>query len=135
MLLFSGKSLICKERCIQTSEKERYAEDVGSKSKADPVFFISLVGVDRNGMVEEDEYIFDIYTKAYDFHESHVIVISAQDLWGFYESKNKGADRKKVDIYFLVEYFIEHHQHGHFVLDECPFLAPRSKRTIDQGIN
>ena len=135
LLQISGKSLISKERCIQTAEKEMFAEGAGLKVKANPVFFITLVGVGVTGIVDNDEYIFDIYTKAYDFHESHVIVISAQDLWGFYESMNKGADRKKIDIYFLVEYFIEHHQHGHFVLDECPFLAPRSKRTIDQGIN
>ena len=122
LFLISGKSLISKERCIQTSEKERLEEDIGSKNKANPVFFISLVGVDELGMVEKHEYIFDIYTKMYDFQESYVKVVSAQDLWTFYESKNKGADQLKVDIYYLVEYFVKHHSDGHFVLDECPFL-------------
>ena len=122
IFLILGKSLICKEKCIQTAEKERFAEDVGSKVKSDPVFFISLVGVNDKGIVDEDEYIFDIYTKLYDFHGSNVKVVSAQDLWTFYESKNKGADRLNVDIYFLVDYFIQHHLEGHFVLDECPFL-------------
>ena len=73
-------------------------------------------------MVEKYEYIFDIYTKTYDLHASYVKVVSAQDLWTFYESKNKGADQLKVDIYYLVEYFVKHHSDGHFVLDECPFL-------------
>ena len=104
------------------AEKERFAEDVGLKLKSDPVFFISLVGVDYRGVIDSDEYIFDIYTKSYDFHGSNVKVVSAQDLWAFYESQNKGADRSKVDIYFLVEYFIQHNLDGHFVLDECPFL-------------
>ena len=122
LFVISGKSLISKERCIQTSEKERLEEDIGSKNKANPVFFISLVGVDELGMVEKHEYIFDIYTKMYDFQESYVKVVSAQDLWTFYESKNKGADQLKVDIYYLVEYFVKHHSDGHFVLDECPFL-------------
>ena len=122
----SGKSLISKERCIQTAEKEKFAEDIGSKLKADPVFFISLVGVAFNGIVDEDEYIFDIYTKLYDFHRSYVKVVSAHDLWAFYESKNQGAKREDFDIYFLVEFFIKHHSNGHFILDECPFLEPKN---------
>ena len=120
--MISGKSLISKERCIQTAENERFAEDVGLKNKANPVFFLSLVGVRNKGFVDQDEYIFDIYTKRYDFQGSNVKVVCAQDLWTFYESKNEGANQFKVDIYFLVKYFIQHHLNGHFVLDECPFL-------------
>ena len=41
--------MIGKEKAIQTSEKEKNEESIGSKPKADPVFFISLVGVDENG--------------------------------------------------------------------------------------
>ena len=116
------------------AEKEKNAEELGVKSKADPTFYISMVGADENGIVDEHEHIFDLYTKAYDFVGSDVHVISAQDLWNFYESKNKGlklfnrftlvegAKRDWFDIYFLVEYFIQHHPNGHFVLDECPFL-------------
>ena len=128
--MISGKSLISKEKCIQTAEKERFAEDFGLKFKADEIFFISLAGVNDEGIVDKDEYIFDIYTKVYDFHGVAVKVISAQDLWAFYESKKKRADRKKVDIYILVEYFIRHHRHGHFVLDECPIFSQIRKLTI-----
>ena len=110
-----GKSLISKEKCIQTAKNERFAADNGSKNRANPVFFISLVGAHK------DEYIFDIYTKEYEFQDSSVKVISVQDLWTFYESK-KGAEQSKVDVYCLVEYFVQHHSEGHFVLDECPFL-------------
>ena len=102
------------------------------KSKADPVFFISLVGVSdkydktgmlkKEGIVDEDEHIFDIYTKTYDFLGCDVHVVSAQDLWAFYESKNNGADRTQADIYILVDYFVQSHPNGHYVLDECPFL-------------
>ena len=92
------------------------------KSKADPVFFISLVSVDRHGIIDEHEYIYDLYTKKYDFLGSDVQVISAQDLWNFYESKNPGADKTKADIYSLVEYFIQQHSIGHFILDECPII-------------
>ena len=82
--------------------------------------------MNHSGIVENDEYIFDIYTKAYDFNGSYVKVISAQDLWTFFESNKKRADRAKVDIYCLVEFFIQNHLDGHFVLDEVPFLINNS---------
>ena len=105
------------------AENEKLAEDGGSKHRANPVFFISLVGVSPIGFVDIHEYIFDIYTKAYDFHGSNVKVVSAQDLLTFYKSKNKRANRYHVRVYQLVEYFVQHHSDGHFVLDECPFLS------------
>ena len=113
------------------AEKEILEEDTGSKLKAYSVFFISLLGVNERGIVGIYEYIFDIYTKACDFHESHVKVVTAQDLLTFFILKNKGAEREDVDIYSLDEYFIQHHQHGHFVLDECPFLLFRGNLNID----
>ena len=121
-LIFSGKSLICKERAIQTQEKEKNDVERGLKTKADPVFFISMVGVDENGMVDENQRIFDVYTKLYDFVGVDVQVLSAQDLLKFYASRNKKFERNKIDIYTLVEYFILMHPNGHYVLDECPIL-------------
>ena len=125
--MIPGKSLICKEKCIQMDEKENNLVDEGLKQKANPVFFLSLVGVDNLGKVDEHEHLFDIFTKLYDFHGSTVQVQSAYDLWAFYESKNEGAKRKDVDIYTLVEFFIHHHPNGHFILDECPFLETMSE--------
>ena len=126
MLIVLGKSLIAKQKAIQIGEKERNEEDVGTKSQADPVFFISMVGVDQYGRgtleEEEDEFIFDIFTKLYDFLGSNVQVKSAQDLWEFYEGRNKGADKLAVNVYELVEFFICHHPYGHYILDECPIL-------------
>ena len=104
-----------KEKAIQTAEKEDL------KSNPDPVFFMSLVGVNGKGIIDEDEHIFDIYTKLYHFLGCDVKVKSAQDLWDFYESKHKGADRKEVDIYRAAEFFVEQHPNGHYVVDECPF--------------
>ena len=101
---------------------------------ANQVYFISMVGVNENGVVDKHEYIFDIFTKTYDFLGSNVQVKSAQDLWRFYVKRNpevkifntftwrKAADRQKINIYQLVEFFIRHHPNGHYVLDECPFL-------------
>ena len=70
--------------------------------------------------MDEDEHIFDIYTKAYDFLGHDVKVKSAQDLWDFYEANHKGSVRRKIDIYTIAEYFVEQHSNGHYVVDECP---------------
>ena len=126
-----GKSLICKEKCIQVSEEESYTVEQGLKVKADAVFFISMVGLSYNqygsmigGIVDEYEHLFDIYSKTYDFPARNVQVLSAQDLWKFYKQKRwyKWNKRSNFNIYELVEFFIHHHPNGHFVLDECPFL-------------
>ena len=84
---------------------------------------MSLVGVYARGFVKRYEHIFDIYTKEYDFIGCDVKVISAQDLWSFYESKNPKADRKEIDVYTIAEFFVDQHPNGHFVVDECPFKS------------
>ena len=112
---FAGKSLISKEKAIQTAEREEL------KLNPDPVFFMSFVGVDEKGFVKEHEHIFDIYTKEYDFLGCDVKVLSAQDLWDFYKSKHRGADRSEIDVYTMAEFFVDQHSNGHFVVDECPF--------------
>ena len=96
---------------------------MGIKDKANPVFFISMVGVNEQGIVDDHQHIFDIYTKLYDFLGSNVQIKNAQDLWSFYAERNKEANIEKINIYQLVEFFIRHHPNGHFVLDECPFIA------------
>jgi hypothetical protein len=96
---------------------------MGLKSKAYPVFFFSLVGVDKKGIVDDHESIFDIYTKFYDFVASDVVVQSSQDLWDFYVNQNKSSDKKNVDIYTLVEYFVQSYSNAHYVLDEVPFIT------------
>ena len=88
-----------------------------------------MVGVNKDGFVAEHEHIFDIFTKIYDDLGSDVEVLSAQDLWSFYRSHYLKRNIKKYreniqnDIYVLVEFFIQHHSNGHFIIDECPFLA------------
>ena len=86
------------------------------------MYYISLVGVNSRGIVHDHEGIFDIYTKEYDFLGSNVEVRSSQDLWNFYESKHQGISKKEVVIYTMVEFFIQQHSNGHFIIDEFPFL-------------
>ena len=116
--MFSGKSLISKEKAIQTAEKQDL------KQNPDPVFFISLVGADDRGNVDQAEHIFDVYTRLYDFLGSNVKVLSAHDLRGFYKSKHQG---KVADIYQMAEFFVEVHSNGHFIVDECPFKKGSGK--------
>ena len=122
----SGKSLICKERASIVDEEERNAFEMGLKSKADPVYFISMFS-DRGGQIDDYERIFDIYTRAYDFLGTDVKVITPQDLWTFYKSKNKEATKGSVKIYELVLFFIQHHATGHYIIDECPILFKAGK--------
>ena len=82
-----------------------------------------MVGVDRNGIVDDHQHIFDVYSKLYDFLGINVQIKSAQDLWSFYEDRNKGVDRMEINVYELVEFFVRHHPDGHFILDECPFIV------------
>ena len=103
---------------------------MGVKAKADPVFFISLVGVDQHGRVDDHEHIFDIYTKSYDFLGHDVKVISAQDLRNFYEANYEGDDREGARIpncYSLADFFVHQHPNGHYFFDECPFVRSERK--------
>ena len=88
-----------------------------------------LVGVEEygKGILDDDEHIYDIYTREYDFNDSDVEFKSSQDLWDWYESQKSGSDKEDVDIYQLVEEFVKHHPHANFILDECPFLRGKCK--------
>ena len=114
--------MVCKEKANKTAEHEENLANLGIKPIPASVFFISLVGSDPFGKVDDNEHIFDIYTKMYDFHATDVIAKSVQDLWEWQEEKNKGIDKSKIDVYTLVENFVMEHPNAHYVLDECPFL-------------
>ena len=117
------------------------------------------MSVRGSGRIGEAEYVFDIYTKLYDFVGTDVNVLNAQDLWEFYgkrenlrqikhkmtgNSYNEALESKGTDtnliphasydktpygrsftIYSLIEYFIENHPYGHFIIDECPILETK----------
>ena len=90
----------------------------------DQVFYISLAGVDNHGRVTKHLQIFDICTKLYDFLGTDVIAVNSQDLLAFATVHGK---HNITGIYQLVAYYIEHHNDGHFFIDECPVLRSTSK--------
>ena len=87
-----------------------------------------MLSVDERGEVDDDEHIFDVLTKDYDFIDTDVKVLSAQDLLKFY---NNNQDTKlltqHVDIYNLVQFFMKNNPDGHFIIDECPVLKQKGK--------
>ena len=107
---------------------ENTAENTGEKLKADPVFFLSLVGVDKWGKVEEHEHLFDIHSKAYDVLGEHVTIKSAQDLFDFYMQRQTPPFNPDLDIYQLTQFFVSQNSHAHFVIDECPFLMSKGSK-------
>ena len=76
-----------------------------------------------DGIVDDYEHIFDIYTKRYD-QKCNVNIKSVQDLLDCYKgtTKNKGSEKTNIDIYTLVQYFVQNHRKRHFVPYEAPFL-------------
>ena len=69
---------------------------------------------------------FDWYTKEYAFVGTNVEVLSAQDLRKFYDQHHQPSmwqKFKRIDIYTLVEFFVERNSNGHFIIDECPILG------------
>ena len=133
---------MCKEKAILTINLEDDAQNLGFKPKATPVFFISLVGANKKGDVEEDEYLFDIYTKEYDFLGTNVQVKSAQYIRDYMKNQEEQASsvftksmrkfrcigmKEQGDIYSLIERFIKLNPDAHYVLDEVPFLGNDSK--------
>ena len=98
--------------------------------------------MDKTGIVEEDEHIFDILTKDYDFIDNDAKVLSAQDLLEFYNS-HPGRLRKfkqwlgiekrqdtSINIYTLVKFFMKNNPDGHFIIDECPILCSTFSKRI-----
>ena len=115
--LFSGKTLVSKEKAIQI---DRDATD--NKS----VFYISLLGSTHEGKPKKWRYVFDIITKKYDFLQTNVQAKDVRDLCDHYK-RTTNNDSSKKNIYELCLQFIKDHANSHFIFDEVPFFAKNSK--------
>ena len=139
--------MIVKHKAVQIADQEGRAA-AETITEGCPVYFISLVGIAGTSNakclempnaklnVEEEEGLFDLYTKFYDFHKEGtsdqvVIVKTARDIQDWFYSVNSELEKgqsKDVSIYTMVQSFIKAHSNGHFFIDECPFL------TVKKGI-
>lgn len=127
--LIVGKTLIVKHKAMHTSDQEEEADGAGMNKKICSVYFISLVGaLGKSNAIEEEEGLFDLYTKFYDFYHKEnskrkIIVKTAKDIQNWFNSLNFEMDNMgRKNVYTMVEAFIKLHSNAHFFIDECPFL-------------
>ena len=87
------------------------------------IYFLSLAASNKYGVPEKHRSIFDILSEEYDFQNSNVTFIDAQQLRSFYAENNTSMLKKTdVDVLTLTEFFIEQHPDCSFILDEVPVL-------------
>ena len=85
------------------------------------VFYISLLGSDKEGKPNPFRYVFDIITKKFDFWQTNVQAKDVRDLCDHYE-QTTNKDSSKTDVYSLCLEFIRGHPYSHFILDEVPIF-------------
>ena len=96
------------------------AEKEGQNTHTRTVYFISLVGVGRDGNVDVVEYIYDVYTKLYDFLSTDVKILSAQDLWNIYQkqhTKQREIEEPKGIVKRIVKAMSCRREHGSLIND------------------
>ena len=90
------------------------------------VYFLSLAASNKYGVPEKHRSIFDILSQEYDFQNTKVNFVDAQELQSFYKENNKSCGTQTgVDVLKLTEFFIEQHPDCSFILDEVPVLTKR----------
>ena len=94
------------------------------------VYFLSLLGTDSNevygkGIPRTNAFYFYDVKSRIELRRQGIQFKSAQDLQRFYEEQERKNGSKydtKLNIYRLVEYFMEHNRDGYYFLDEVPLL-------------
>ena len=90
------------------------------------IYFLSLAASNKYGVPEKHRFIFDILSEEYDFQNTNVKFVDAQQLRSFYKENNiSGGTQTEVDVLALTEFFIEKHPDCSFILDEVPVLTKR----------
>ena len=89
------------------------------------IYFISLVGSDAGdykgkGIPKNAFYIFDVKSKV-ELKKHGIIFLSCQDLLEYYKEKS-GRNGKDINVYELVNYYMERNPNGYYFLDEVPFI-------------
>ena len=86
------------------------------------VYFISLLASDSVGEIEDEYFTFDIASKL-GFKNTLVEAVDCHDLLRHYNMKIQHTKSKeRIDVYELVEGFVQSYPEASFFIDECPFL-------------
>ena len=150
--LDTGKSVVCIQKSINTSEEDPEVD----------TYFISMVATDKFGRPAQHDYLFDLTTRRKLERNSNVKFVTVSDLRAFYcqqqtneqriwiESQSKmyylayerklsardrydemGTDKlwrllaKPMGVYNLLTFFVKHHRSSNFIIDEMPFLPDK----------
>ena len=108
------------------SKVNNVIEEAIENTANEKVYFLSLVGTDacdhhEKGIPRSALYFYDIKSEM-ELERYGIHFLSAQDLKFFYDGQDQQTKIEQLNIYGLVEYFMEHHPYGSYFLDEVPLI-------------
>ena len=148
--LDTGKSVVCIQKAINTSEEDLEVD----------TYFTSMVATDKFGAPAQHSYLFDLTTKRKLKQNPRLKFITTSDLLAFYYSRQTKAKRSimeseskmyyaayerklsardrfdemgidklwrrllenQIGVYSLLTFFVKHHRSSNFIIDEMPLL-------------
>ena len=89
------------------------------------IYFISLVGSNAGvkngkGITRKAFYIFDVKSEM-ELKKHGITFLSCQDLLEYYKEQTR-TNGEDMNVYDLVEFFIERNRNGYYFLDEVPLI-------------
>ena len=114
-------------------ETKHPKEEVKESTDDRPVYFLSLVGTDANeawgrGIPRDAYYWYDIKTKM-ELERYGIQCMSAQDLKSYHDEQ-MASPTSELNIYQLVQFFMEKRPDGYYFLDEVPLIAGGMKSPV-----
>ena len=112
--------------------KKKANEEADKGDGGEKVYFISLVASNNRGEPIKKQHLYDLISEEYDLKDTSGDAISpiftdVSKLVEYYEAYQKKPISSTTTVYDLVKCFIENNPKAHYVLDELPILANRSK--------
>ena len=77
-------------------------------------------GVEGTGIPRKAFYIFDVKSEM-ELEKHQIKFLSCQDLLRYYEDQT-GKNGETLNVYQLVQFFIEKNPNGYYFLDEVPLI-------------
>ena len=107
----------------EISKPKKALLEVDDETKS--IYFISLVGSDAGdwngkGFPRNAFYIFDVKSEM-ELEKHNIKFLSCQDLLEYYQ-KETGLNGEEMNVYELVQFFMEKNPNGYYLLDEVPLI-------------